>query len=134
MSGATSVMPASAVAGQDAGTTVDDVLVVAKEAVPAGCVRRFDSGVGPLAVYNLNGRYYATEDGCTHATASLSEGDLIDDDCIACPVHGGTFHIPSGAPTGFPCDHPLRTYRVEEQGRVIRIRLDQEADTASRPL
>jgi len=41
-----------------------------------------------ICVYNLGGTFYATTDMCTHATASLAEGDL-EDDLITCPVHWG---------------------------------------------
>lgn len=67
--------------------------------------------VGDICVYNLNGTYYATTDMCTHATASLAEGD-IEDDLITCPVHWGQFHIPTGKAVTFPCERHLRTYRV----------------------
>ena len=83
------------------------------------------------AVYNLNGTFYATQDGCTHATASLSEGDIVDDDCIACPVHDGTFHIPTGQPMSFPCEHPIRTFKVIDEGEDVLVDLDQESDEAA---
>ncbi|MBN9695580.1 MAG: non-heme iron oxygenase ferredoxin subunit [Zoogloea sp.] len=84
-----------------------------------------------LAVYNLDGTFYATQDGCTHATASLSEGEIVDDECIACPVHDGTFHIPTGQPMSFPCEHAIRTYKVIEDGEDILVDLDQESDAAA---
>ena len=58
-----------------------------------------------VAVYNVRGEFYATENICTHAFAFLSEGVVIDD-IIECPVHQGRFHIPTGAPKGAPCPSP----------------------------
>ncbi len=96
-----------------------------------GQVRRVDAPNGcPLAVYNIDGRFYATHDVCTHATASLSEGEIIDGDMIACPVHDGQFHIPSGQAIAFPCTVDLRTYRVLEEGDDIYADLDQESEAA----
>ncbi|HLV76432.1 MAG TPA: non-heme iron oxygenase ferredoxin subunit [Marinobacter sp.] len=85
---------------------------------------------GDIAVYNLGGTFYATADLCTHATASLSEGD-IEDNLIVCPVHWGTFHIPTGKAEGFPCEIDLRTYPVEvEDGKVYAL-IEQMVDEGS---
>ncbi|MGT2511104.1 non-heme iron oxygenase ferredoxin subunit [Cupriavidus basilensis] len=85
----------------------------------------------PLAVYNIDGEYFATSDVCTHATASLSEGDIVDGDLIACPVHDGQFHIPTGQAVGFPCTVDLRTYKVILEGDQIYADLDEESEAAS---
>lgn len=109
----------------------EPIFLIKKSDLDAGCVRRIECGGQALAVYNLGGCFYATQDGCTHATASLSEGEIIDDDCIACPVHDGTFHIPSGQAMSFPCEHALRTFKVIEQGDEVLVDLEQEADEAA---
>jgi Ferredoxin subunits of nitrite reductase and ring-hydroxylating dioxygenases len=91
-------------------------------------VKKIDNAeFGDIAVYNLGGQYYATADLCTHATASLAEGD-IEDDLITCPVHWGQFHIPTGKAQGFPCEIDLRTYSVEIEGDEIFALI--EADPA----
>lgn len=107
------------------------ILLLRKSDLKAGNVCKVEVNGCALAVFNLNGTFYATQDGCTHATASLSEGDIVEDECIACPVHDGTFHIPSGQPMSFPCEHPLRTYKVIEEGDNVMVDLDQEADEAA---
>lgn len=43
-----------------------------------------------IAIYNIGGAFYATDDGCTHELEFLSEG-LIDGNAIECPLHGGRF-------------------------------------------
>lgn len=107
------------------------VFLMKKADLEPGCVRKVEVGGCPIAVYNVDGTFYATQDGCTHATASLSEGEIVDGDLIACPVHDGTFHIPSGQPMGFPCEIALRTFKVIEQGDEVLADLDQEADDAA---
>jgi ethylbenzene dioxygenase ferredoxin subunit len=102
-----------------------------KGELPAGQVRKQVVGACELAVYNVDGTFYATQDGCTHATASLAEGEIVDGDLIACPVHDGTFHIPSGQPMGWPCEVALRTYKVTAQGDDVLVDLSQEADEAA---
>jgi len=107
------------------------VFLLKKADLDTGKVCKVDVNGNALAVYNVDGTFYATQDGCTHATASLSEGEIVDDDCIACPVHDGTFHIPSGQPMSFPCEKAIRTYKVIEQGDEVLVDLDQEADEAA---
>jgi nitrite reductase/ring-hydroxylating ferredoxin subunit len=50
-----------------------------------GTVRAFAVGSNRLAVYNIGGAYYVTDDECTHAAASLADGmldgDVIDHRC-----------------------------------------------------
>lgn len=107
------------------------IFLIKKADLAPGQVCKVDLEGNALAVYNLDGTFYATQDLCTHATASLAEGEVVDDDCIACPVHDGTFHIPSGQPMSFPCEVALRTYKVIEQDNDVLVDLDQEADAAA---
>jgi nitrite reductase/ring-hydroxylating ferredoxin subunit len=64
-----------------------------------------------LAVYNLGGTFYVTDDACTHGPGLMSEGD-IDGENIVCMFHSGAFHIPTGRVTEPPCMAPLATYAV----------------------
>lgn len=107
------------------------IFIMKKDELADGAVRKFDVCGNAVAVYNLGGRIYATQDGCSHATASLSEGEIVDDECIACPVHDGTFHIPTGQPMSFPCEHPIRTYKVISENDDVLVDLEQESDEAA---
>lgn len=75
-----------------------------------------------LALYNIDGTFYATDDTCTHALASLSEG-YIDGDIVECPLHQGCFHIPTGQAMGPPVIHNLRTYPVTVIDGEIHIEM-----------
>ncbi len=71
-----------------------------------------------VAIYNVGGAFYATDDVCTHEFASLSEG-YVEGDVIECPLHAGRFHIPSGKAMSAPVTEDLRTYPVKvEDGDV----------------
>lgn len=87
--------------------------------------------VGDICVYNLGGTYYATSDICTHATASLAEGDVEDEVLITCPVHWGQFHIPSGKAVTFPCERNLRTYAVLVKDGEVFADTEKEAPEAA---
>ncbi|RQZ31731.1 non-heme iron oxygenase ferredoxin subunit [Burkholderia sp. Bp9017] len=109
---------------------MNKVFLLKREDLAPGEVRQVQTGGCPLAVYNLEGRFYATSDVCTHATASLSGGEIVDGDLIACPVHDGQFHIPTGQAVTFPCTVDLRTYRIIEDGDQVFADLDAESEDA----
>ena len=54
----------------------------------------------PIAIYQLSGQLYATDDTCTHGQASLSDG-FVEDDCIVCPYHSWAYSL-SGELRGAP--------------------------------
>ncbi|MCC2655297.1 MAG: ferredoxin [Panacagrimonas sp.] len=65
-----------------------------------------------VAIYNIGGTYYVTDDTCTHEAASLSEEGAIDGTNVICGWHFCGFDIATGAATASPCSEPLRTYPV----------------------
>ena len=88
------------------------------EDVGVGEVRRIAAADLTLAVYNLDGDFYVTDDACTHGPGSLSEG-FIDGDMIECNFHQGGFNIRTGEVVKPPCMVPVKTYRtIVEEGRV----------------
>ena len=73
-----------------------------------------------VAVYNVGGVFYATQDACTHVGGPLSEGDL-DEQMIVCPWHASCFDVTNGEVLCGPANKPLRTYRVVVTGDVVRV-------------
>jgi biphenyl 2,3-dioxygenase ferredoxin subunit len=72
-----------------------------------------------LAVFNLHGVIYVTDDACTHGPGSLSEG-YICDDTVECDFHNGAFNIKTGEVVAPPCMIPLKTYPATvENGKVF---------------
>ena len=81
-----------------------------------GEARKVERADGPaIAVYNIEGAFYATDDCCTHGLASLSEGAL-EGDIIECNPHFGGFHVPTGKAVWTPCSIDIKTYPVETSG------------------
>lgn len=74
-----------------------------------------------IALYNLNGAYYATDDTCTHEHASLSDEGMVDGCNVICGWHFCGFDIASGAATASPCSEPLRTYPVKLIDEVLHV-------------
>ena len=73
-----------------------------------------------ICLVNLGGTFYAIDDTCTHAEASLSEGHVTGDE-IMCPLHMATFSILTGEVTGPPADEDLATYPVRVNGDDVQI-------------
>ncbi|HEX5868579.1 MAG TPA: non-heme iron oxygenase ferredoxin subunit [Beijerinckiaceae bacterium] len=72
-----------------------------------------------LAVFNVDGEFYVTDDTCTHGPGSLSEG-YITDDVVECDFHNGAFNIKTGEVVAPPCIVPLKTYpAIVEDGSVF---------------
>ena len=68
-------------------------------------------GSESLAIYNLDGRFYATSDACTHGSGSLSEGWVCDHE-VECPLHQGRFDVRTGKAVGAPCAVDVRTFPI----------------------
>jgi len=74
-----------------------------------------------VAIFNVEGTYYAIEDVCTHDDGPLAEGEL--DGCIiACPRHGATFDIRDGKVLSPPAMVNVKSYEVQVQGDNIQVR------------
>jgi len=77
-----------------------------------------------IAVYNLDGDFFATDDTCTHGEASLAEGDIEDGEVI-CPFHMGSFDIRTGAAIAPPCVNPIKIYPVRIEDGMIYVQVDE---------
>ena len=80
-------------------------------------------GDNEIALYNVDGEFYATDNICTHAFAALSDG-YVEGDIIECPLHGGKFEIKTGAPASAPCTVALKTYPVKVEGDTIYVGIE----------
>jgi 3-phenylpropionate/trans-cinnamate dioxygenase ferredoxin subunit len=101
----------------EAGKTTD---------VPEGEARRFVVKRIEIAVANLGGgTFLAVDDICSHAEASLSEGEVdVDDETIECPRHGSVFDLRTGRPRSLPATLPVVTFPVKVEGDTIMIELE----------
>jgi len=97
-----------------------------------GTVRGVEIGDRQLALYNVGGTFYATDDICTHVKAYLSKG-VVDGDTIECPLHKGRFHIPTGRPLTAPvkwgaaiCVYPVQVMDGEIYVQIAENETKQE--------
>ncbi len=66
-----------------------------------------------IAIFNLDGDYYAIEDVCTHDGGPLVEGDIVNGCQIRCPRHGARFDIRTGQALSMPAFSPTNTYEIQ---------------------
>jgi nitrite reductase/ring-hydroxylating ferredoxin subunit len=102
------------------------VRVCAKAEIASDSVKAFEVNEKRLAVFNIGGRYYVTDDECTHASASLADG-MLDGEVIECAMHMGAFHVPTGEVKAPPCEVALRTYKVVPNRDDVVVDLDYDA-------
>ena len=75
-----------------------------------------------IALFNVEGTYYAIADTCTHNGGPLSEGE-VKDTTVTCPWHGANFDLKTGAVLGPPAFEGVLGYRVVVQGNDIKVEL-----------
>ena len=87
---------------------------------PGACVSFELPDGNELAVYNVDGEFYATENSCPHRGAPLSQGELCGH-VIECWLHGWQFDVRSGECLTVP--DRIRTYRVTVEDQMIKVHL-----------
>ena len=79
-----------------------------------------------IAVFNYEDEFYALDDMCSHAEASLSEGDVYD--CkVECPLHGAEFDLKSGEAVTLPATKPVTKYKISIEDGYIYLEMNQDA-------
>jgi 3-phenylpropionate/trans-cinnamate dioxygenase ferredoxin subunit len=86
-----------------------------------GTHRVVDLDGAQVAVFNLDGQYYAIEDVCTHDGGILTGGS-IEGDQIVCPRHGARFCIRTGEALAPPAFEPTAVFSVRVDNGEIQVR------------
>jgi len=102
------------------------VRVCARSEIETASMKAFDVGDHRLAVFNIGGEFYVTDDECTHASGSLAEG-MLDGSVVECCLHSAAFDVRTGEVKAPPASFPLRTYKVLLQDDDVYIDLDKNA-------
>jgi 3-phenylpropionate/trans-cinnamate dioxygenase ferredoxin subunit len=78
-------------------------VVCALDELAPGTARQVDVGGTPVAVVRIGDKVYAIGDTCSHGAVSLSEGEVLVDECeIECWKHGSAFSLTTGEPSTLP--------------------------------
>jgi len=79
--------------------------------LPDGRGVRVEIGEHRIAVFRIGDDVYAIGDRCSHAEASLAQGELFDYE-VECPRHGSAFDVRTGQPGALPATKPVPVYAV----------------------
>ena len=99
----------------------DWIDVAPESAFPPGTWRSIDVDGTDVAVFNLDGAYYAIENVCTHDGGILT-GGAIDGDVIVCPRHGARFCIRTGEVLSPPAYEDVTTFPVRVEAGSVQVR------------
>ena len=90
--------------------------------VPPGTMHPVDVGETHMMIVNVDGSLYAVDRICTHETADLSRGFLIDSE-VTCPLHLSRFEVRTGTVQNPPATTPLRTYKLRVDRTSVYVQL-----------
>ena len=74
-----------------------------------------------ICIANIDGKYYAIDNICTHEGGPLADGTLEGYE-VECPWHGSKFDVRTGEPTKPPARQAVPTYQVKVEGNNILVR------------
>ncbi|MCF7803773.1 MAG: non-heme iron oxygenase ferredoxin subunit [Candidatus Marinimicrobia bacterium] len=73
-----------------------------------------------IAVIRMDDDVYAIDDTCSHAEASLSEGELLGNK-VKCPLHGAEFDVRTGEVKSFPAVVGVTKYETKIEDNTIYV-------------
>ena len=73
-----------------------------------------------IALFNLEGSFYAIDDTCTHRGGPLSEGEVAGEE-VTCPWHGAVYNIKTGAVLSPPAPRGVARYAVRVRGADVEV-------------
>lgn len=99
---------------------MSDVVTVAEVSeIEAGKSKCVEVNGKKIAVFNVDGQYYAIDDRCSHAGGPLSDGDVSEGE-VTCPWHGAVFQLKTGKVCSGPAQKDLAVYPVKiENGKIL---------------
>ena len=91
--------------------------------LPDGRGVRVDVGGHRIALFRIGEDAYAIGDRCSHAEASLADGEIFDFD-VECPRHGSAFDLRTGNPDALPATKPVPVYTVAIEDGDVYLEFD----------
>ncbi len=85
-----------------------------------GTPKRVEIDGRAVCLVRLGSEVHAVDDRCSHAEASLAEGE-VDDGQIECWLHGATFDLRTGEATAPPATEPIAVHTVTVSGDTITV-------------
>lgn len=100
------------------------ITVAAIDELAPGTSKVVDVDGAVVAVFNINGEYFAIEDVCTHDGGELASG-VIEGDQVVCPRHGARFCVRTGDALSAPAYEPTAKFPVRIENGAVQVRDDR---------
>jgi len=98
-----------------------DFVKVAKASdIEPGQARLVEVNSKPIAVFNVDGQFFALDNTCTHRGGPLAEGQVSGHE-VTCPYHGAIFDVRTGEVVGPPAQRPVARYSVRVTGTDLEV-------------
>ncbi|MEX1125006.1 MAG: non-heme iron oxygenase ferredoxin subunit [Acidimicrobiia bacterium] len=97
----------------------------ALDTLPRDRGTRVTVGETRIAVFRVADEVFAIADRCSHAEASLAEGEVYGTD-VECPRHGSEFDLRTGEPLSLPATRPVPVYEVKIEDGNVYLFLEDE--------
>ena len=91
---------------------------------PEGAGLRVEVGEHRIAMFKVGDAVYALGDRCSHAEASLAEGEVFDTE-VECPRHGAAFDLTTGDALTLPATSPVATYVAEVDRGTVYLKIEE---------
>lgn len=99
-----------------------EFVTVARAAdIPPGTGRTVEVNGVWIALFNVEGTFYAIDNACPHAGGPLGEG-MLTGTVVTCPWHGWQFSVVSGQREGNP-NFDVTCCQVRIEGESVQISL-----------
>lgn len=100
------------------------VQIASLDQLPQGRGVRVEALGNRIALFRIADDVYAVGDVCSHAEASLSEGEVFDDE-VECPRHGASFDLKTGKAMTLPATRPVESYDVKIEDGAVSLLLEE---------
>ncbi len=90
--------------------------------IELGQMKTFEIDFERILICNVDGKFYAIEDECSHDSAPISTGRLKNN-ILMCPRHGAKFDVTNGAVKAPPAIVPLETFEIKIDGNNILVKV-----------
>ena len=92
--------------------------------IPPDGAAAFDVNGTKVCVASVGDAFFAVEDNCTHAQASLSEGYVdVAEATIECPLHNAVFSLKTGEALEFPAENPVKVFPLAVEDEALYIEM-----------
>lgn len=90
--------------------------------IKPGEARLVDVNGKSIALFNVEGQFFAIDNTCTHRGGPLAKGDISGHE-VTCPWHGAKFNVRTGEVVGPPAQRPVSCYNVRVAGTDVEIEM-----------